>query len=463
MMSTRSQVSLYAAPVSLALFLLYRYWAPIRRRKICHPPSPTSLPLVGNIFSIPHGPEYYAFAELGEQLKSDIVFLNILGHRLIVLNSAEAATEILDKRSASYSDRPQIPMVMDASLMNWSGLTSMIGYNDLWRHHRRVMNNWLNARSVTQFYDLQERQARSLLKRLLSATNHNSPFGQVKNEFFFHPSAMGSLMLQLAYGYKPQDHQDQFFKEARLAFHNVMSAAMQTNFFVNIFPSLLYIPQWFPGTGWRRTGREYGAQQEKAKTEPYEWVKAQVNAHILVSFVAAMVSNPHAQTRAQQELDTVLGPGVFPSISDKERLPYIRNLIDEVLRLYPVAPLALEIFVTRDTIRAIGRDPRHYENPEVFNPDRYIDPNVPRVPAFGWGRRKCAGFHFAQASVFINIASLLATFTFSKKRNSNGEELTPQIKVERNSFMFELQPFDFELKPRSEGHRQLILGNVDGE
>lgn len=54
-----------------------------------------------------------------------------------------------------------------------------------------------------------------------------------------------------------------------------------------------------------------------------------------------MVLNPHAQARAQQELDTVLGQVKLPSISDRERLPYIRNLIDEVLRMYPIVPLGM--------------------------------------------------------------------------------------------------------------------------
>jgi cytochrome P450 len=37
--------------------------------------------------------------------------------------------------------------------------------------------------------------------------------------------------------------------------------------------------------------------------------------------------------------------------------------------------------------RAISRDEENYPTPEVFNPDRYLDPNVPPVPGFGWGRR----------------------------------------------------------------------------
>lgn len=51
-----------------------------------------------------------------------------------------------------------------------------------------------------------------------------------------------------------------------------------------------------------------------------------------------MVLNPHVQERAQQEIDTVLGPVTLPKISDRERLPYVNNLIHELLRWHPVAP-----------------------------------------------------------------------------------------------------------------------------
>ncbi|KAG8727691.1 hypothetical protein FRC11_012688 [Ceratobasidium sp. 423] len=269
-----SPTGLYVGVTSLTLILLL--WRLIRRPKIHHPPSPASLPFVGNLFSIPSGHEYVAFAKLGEQLKSDIVYLEILGHKHIILNSVEAASELLEKRAALHSDRPLIPMVKDPALMNWSGAVGLVGYNDLWRHYRRMMNNWLNARAVTQYYDLQEQQAHLLLQRLLNSTNYSHPFKHVKDEIFF---AMGSLMMQLAYGYKPQDSQDPFFKEAKLAFHNLVLASMQTSardFLVNVFPAMSYIPDWFPGTGWKRMAREYGAQQNKAKTEPYEWLKSQI-------------------------------------------------------------------------------------------------------------------------------------------------------------------------------------------
>ncbi|KEP46282.1 cytochrome P450 family protein [Rhizoctonia solani 123E] len=489
------RVGLNVGLASLALVLLWRL---VRRPKVRHPPSPTSLPLVGNLFSIPPDHEHVAFAKLGEQLKSDIVFLEIFGHQMLVLNSAKAALELLEKRSALYSDRPIIPMITEPGLMNWSSNASIIGYNDIWRHYRRIMNNWLNMRAVTQFTSLQERQARMLLQRLLSVSNHIQPFEHVKNEFYF---AMGSLMLRLAYGYQPQDPQDQFLKELKLAFHNVLSAGMQTStqdFFVNIFPALSRLPDWFPGTSWKRTGREWGAQQDKAKTEPYEWLKNQVaggdyqpsllapllqdhkllsglsleerdkrlkeigiilygggtdtSSIFLVNLVAAMVLNPHVQARSQRELDTVLGQGILPSISDKERLPYVRGVVNEVLRLYPVLPLAVAHACFQDDtyrgyeiqkgtimvapitiIRAIGRDVQLYEDPGMFNPERYLDPTVPQPPVFGWGRRKCPGIHFAETSIFIAAALILSVFTFSKRKDGNGNEISPQLELERNS------------------------------
>ncbi|KAJ1300629.1 hypothetical protein OPQ81_002281 [Rhizoctonia solani] len=332
---------------------------------------------------------------------------------------------MLERRAALYSDRPPIPMVKDPGLMNWPGNVGLIEYGEVWRHCRRMMKNWLNKRAVNRFDDLQERQARLLLQRLLGPTNHVQPFGHIKDEFFF---IIGSTMLQLTYGYKPKNPQDRFFKEAQQTIHNVISAGMQTNSLVNVFPALLYVPDWFPGTGWKRTGKEYGAQLNKARSGPYEWVKGQLangtsqpsllssllqdqkllsglclmerdkrlkdigialfgggtdtTANFFVCFVAAMVMNPHVQARAQHELDTVLGPAVLPRISDKERLPYIRNVIDELFRLYPVVPLD-----SLGNIWAMTRDPRHYYDPETFDPDRYLDPNVSRPPVFGWGRR----------------------------------------------------------------------------
>ncbi|THU99936.1 hypothetical protein K435DRAFT_855184 [Dendrothele bispora CBS 962.96] len=52
---------------------------------------------------------------MGQKYNSDIVHIKVLGDRTIILNSAKVTNELLEKRSAIYSDRPPMPMIVDLS------------------------------------------------------------------------------------------------------------------------------------------------------------------------------------------------------------------------------------------------------------------------------------------------------------------------------------------------------------
>lgn len=507
-----SNTCLCAAFAVLATALIRRR---VTRQKTARPPSPLSLPLIGNLLTMPSGPEYLAFMKLGKDLNSDVVYLEILGNRILVLNSAQAASDLLDKRSALYSDRVCPPTIKEPAFFDWSRNPAILGYNDTWRHHRRMMNNWLNSRAVTQFHRLQEKQTRSLLRRLLDVSGQSRPFETVKAEIFF---TMASSMFQLAYGYHLQGNRDPVFRNLQEAVHLGMMAVMFTNFYVNLFPALARVPDWFPGTGWKRTIREWRERKERAINAPFEWTRAQVDKGVaelsilgellqdhdltsaldpeekdtrlkelgvalfaggtdttstaLVSFIAAMILHPQIQAKAQDEIDTVLGPATLPTIADQERLPYVNRVILELMRWHPVAPTAIPHMCLQDdnyrgydiprntvvigNLWAISRDEQFYNEPEVFNPDRFLDPNVPSLPSFGWGRRKCPGMHFGEASLFLAVTSLLATYTFSKKKDESGKEIEPKIESTSNAIVFELKPFEFEFQPRSEKHHRLI-------
>ncbi|CAE6444316.1 unnamed protein product [Rhizoctonia solani] len=510
---------LYVALVSvLTALLLNRYHRRAKgRSSLRYPPSPPYIPFFGNWFFIPSGPEYLAFKKLGEDLNSDVISLQMFGRRFVILNSAEAATDLLEKRSAIYSDRSPAPMMSDPRLMGWSTNAGMIRYNDLWRHYRRLFNNWFNTRAAPQFHKIQQNQARALLRRLLEVSEEAHPFSRARDEFFF---TLASTMFQVGYGYQLKEPDDPFFVNARQTIHNFTEASMFTNFLVNIFPTMIHIPDWVPGTGWKRTGREWRRIKEKAMDEPFEWTKAQVAAgtakysilgsllqdhklvsdlsdeerdkrikelglvmysatswgqssNLLIAFVAAMVLNPAVQMKAQEEIDTILGPATLPTVSDIERFPYVSNLIKELKRWHPVVPGALPHTCFVDdhyrgydirkgtiiigNVWAMTRDERYYRDPEVFDPDRFLDLNVPPAPVFGWGRRKCPGINLGEASLSIAITSLLATYTFSKQRDINGTDIAPFIESDANTTALELRPFEFRLELRSERHRQLIL------
>ncbi|CAE6401944.1 unnamed protein product [Rhizoctonia solani] len=139
-------------------------------RKVAHQPSPMSLPIIGNLFSLPPGPEHIMYMNLGKQLSSDIIYLNLLRNDIVVLNSAQAASDLLDKRSSLYSDRLRPLMFEDNSLLDWSTSPSLLEYNDAWRHQRRMMDKWMNGKDVSQFHKILETQTRPLLQRFLAAS-----------------------------------------------------------------------------------------------------------------------------------------------------------------------------------------------------------------------------------------------------------------------------------------------------
>ncbi|KAH7337616.1 cytochrome P450 [Rhizoctonia solani] len=516
-LTSNGRTVLYTTLALAVPVVLVHYRRLAGSRKPRHPPSPVSFPVLGHLLYLSSTSVHLDFMRISEQLQSDIIYLKIFGENMIILNSVQAASDILEKRSATYSDRLCPPFGKDPTLFDLSDNLAMLGCNDTWRHQRCMLNKWLNVRAVSQFDGLLEHQTTLLLQCLLSQSEHPRPFEMVKQEFFF---AMGSAMLKLGYGYQLESKDDRVFQEAQLVVTRIVKSLNPTAFAVNLFPFLTHAPSWFPGTGWKRIAREWREHKEKVYKSLYEWTKSQTagtaepsvlgyllqdedlapelgpeeiekrlkelsiglygggtetSSGTLMKFVAAMVLNPEVQAKAQEEIDSVIGSDTLPKMFDRNRLPYVQNLISEVLRWHTVSPTGLPHVCSQDdTYRgydiekgtvimfntwAMSRDKEIYKDPELFNPDRFLDPSVPRLPVFGWGRRICPGLHFAESTLFIIIASLLATFTFSAKKDTEGREIVPDIRDAPDPLALTLQPFEFELKPRSELHRKLITTN----
>ena len=63
-----------------------------------------------------------------------------------------------------------------------------------------------------------------------------------------------------------------------------------------------------------------------------------------------MASNPHVQTRAQAELDSVVGTDRLPTMADRSALPYMNALVSEILRSHVVVPTGAPHRVTEDDV-----------------------------------------------------------------------------------------------------------------
>lgn len=93
------------------VFLLFRR----NRRPLIYPPGPKGVPILGNLFDIPIEKHWDKFTEWGETF-GDVVFLYIPGAPMVILNSAKATNDLLEKQSANYSDRPCMYIVLRSDL-----------------------------------------------------------------------------------------------------------------------------------------------------------------------------------------------------------------------------------------------------------------------------------------------------------------------------------------------------------
>lgn len=77
-----------------------------------------------------------------------------------------------------------------------------------------------------------------------------------------------------------------------------------------------------------------------------------------------MVLYPEVQKRAQEEMDSVLGHGHLPQFGDEDSLPYLRAVLQEVVRWNPPVPLGQirDIYLSRNLLTS-----RHFRCAAPFD------------------------------------------------------------------------------------------------
>jgi cytochrome P450 len=143
----------------------------------------------------------------------------------------------------------------------------------------------------------------------------------------------------------------------------------------------------------------------------------------------ALSQNPEVEARLHAELDSVLGEAP-PTLDDLKKLPYTLQVIKEVLRLYPAAPFYVRDSSAEDELDgmkipagarmllfpyATHRHPDFWEEPERFNPDRWLperesarDPHA--YHPFSAGQRICLGSNFSLFETHLLTAMLARRF-----------------------------------------------------
>ncbi|OSD00652.1 cytochrome P450 [Trametes coccinea BRFM310] len=497
--------------VLAACVALICVYALTRRADTRRPPGPAPKALIGNLTDVPSGGnEWLGYAALARKYASDVVYFTVLGTHLLVINSFEAARDLLDKRGALYSDRPRLVMIKE--LMDWEWNLILMSYGKLFLAYRRTVQQEFQPTNVAELHHpVMTREVIAFLGRLLS-----TPDNLV--EHLKHMAA--AIIMMVTYGHQVESIHDTYVALAEAVREHAESRPGVE--IVDMLPILKYLPAWFPGASFQREAAIARDLSFRMRTEPFKMVKeradagrsvpcmatrllsqdlqipdgisqddfvknscgvvysagADTTAAALRNFTLAMMVYPEVQKKAQAELDQVVGRDRLPTFEDRAQLPYVSKVVKESLRWKAVSPLGVpHATLDRDeyqgasipkgttvlaNIYAILHDKSVYFSPDSFNPDRYSpspgkpegEPDPARA-AFGFGRRICPGRFFAEDSLFLTIASMLHVFAISPPEGTTATKVYDSVKWS-SGLVSHPTAFPFIITPRFDTAPSLV-------
>lgn len=227
-------VTLILSLLGFAIFAIYTKYQ--KRTAVPLPPGPRPLPVIGNLLDLPKEHDWLHWAK-HKELYGPISTVSVLGRRLVILNDFSLATDILNKRSSIYADRPVftfsckmwvfsvttiitgLPIylcrwVSRPTRIGWEHGTVAMRYGPRHREYRKKANRVMGNRlAISKFYALQEAETRKLLFKVAKsgdAVLSTAIRAYVRYSYFWYDtlidlafcSMVGAIILRISHGYR---------------------------------------------------------------------------------------------------------------------------------------------------------------------------------------------------------------------------------------------------------------------
>ncbi|KAF2177781.1 cytochrome P450 [Zopfia rhizophila CBS 207.26] len=498
-------------------FIVILFWqlSKIGRRPKDYPPGPPTLPLLGNLHQIPDQKRHLQFEKWAREYGP--IFSLMLGTKaMIVLNSDQAIKDLVDKRGAIYSSRPDAYIAQDILSGGLRVLFMPNSPTGVWKMVRKFLHQILSVSAARTYVPYQDLENKAMLLGVLENPNN----------FIEHLRRYtASLTTQMTFGFRTTSIEDPRFKQAFDIFERSSELiASRTAAMLDLLPILRQLPDFLLPI--KREGKKIHQNERDLFRNYYLNTKqglkngtakpcvckdlvqmqskegftddlaayisgsilqagSETTASILVGFVQAMVIWPEVARAAQEELDRICEDR-FPDLNDVPNLPYIRACAKETLRWMPGFLLGIPHAVTKDdtylgyripqgatvilNVWGVHMDPERHPNPRKFEPLRYINDHQSSIDAannpdasqrdhfvFGAGRRRCQGMHIADRSIYLAISRLLWAFDFKRAVDpKTQQEIVPDMDYLVDGMMSLPHPFQANIVPRNAYKAQCI-------
>ncbi|KAJ2926328.1 hypothetical protein H1R20_g10780, partial [Candolleomyces eurysporus] len=477
------------------------------------------------MFQIPSELQWIKYHEWSTELNTDILHLQAAGTHVIVLDKYEVAADLLEARSSLYSGRPRMVMAhqIEASFGYQSG--------NYWRKHRRLAQTSLQATAIKQYRPHLAQGTRKFLKRLLDDRDdgnlishlrqltaeiilsvaygieiqqENDPYIKISedaNQGAIIAGVPGAFLVDTIpiLKYVPAWFPGASFKRKAREWYKMTRAMVE----VPYADAKKRIESGNPTVSILQTNlqRIQAGEKDDAFTEDVLRNTLAVlysggsdtTVSTMGTCILGLLEHPEVLRKAQVQIDGVVKPGHLPDLDDEPSLPYITAIVKEALRWRDVVPFGVPHALSTDDVYkgyrlpagaiiianqwAMLHDEKVYSDPFEFKPDRFINPETGRIDysrardpghaCFGFGRRICPGRFMAFESLWLSIASLIATFNIEKAKEKvtlpSGEEVERTVELTHeyaSAFIAMPKPFRCVFKPRSEAKAELIRASV---
>ncbi|GKV37581.1 hypothetical protein SLEP1_g45599 [Rubroshorea leprosula] len=461
----------------LISLLLCVAWAMVTKRKHRRleelgrlPPGPRWWPVVGNIFQLGWAP-HVSFAKLARK-HGPIMTLWLGSMSTVVISSAEVAREMFKNHDVVLAGRKVYETMKGDFGNEGSIITSQYGPH--WRMLRRLcITEFFVPSRLDAMRSVRGRCIDRMVQYIEDASAGGTTAVDVRRFFFLMSfNLIGNLMFSKDLLEPKSEGGAKFFYHVG----KVMELAGKPNIadFVPILRWLdpqglrrktqFHVDKAYEIAGSfikeRMESLEHGGIHNEAERkdyldvllefhgtgaeEPSRFSSRTINAIVFEMFAAGtdttastlewamaeLLHNPRVLKKVQAELRSRVSAGKKLEENDVENLPYLKAVIKETLRLHPPLPFLvphmamdscrmLGYHIPKETqvlvnVWAIGRDPKTWEKPTEFMPERFLEPNAVEYKGqhyefipFGSGRRMCPAMPLASRVLPLALGSVL--------------------------------------------------------
>ncbi|CDP18841.1 unnamed protein product [Coffea canephora] len=448
------------------------------------PPGPKKIPFIGNLHNLLGSLPHHALAKLAKK-HGDLMHLQLGEVSAVVVSSPHSAKEILKTHDHVFVDRPEI--LVGKIICYDSSSIAFSQYGDYWRQMRKICAmEVLSAKSVRSFGSIRQDEVLHLISSIRGSTIGGQPINLTEEISSFTSSmicraACGKvfreritlieLMKEVLSRTSGFDISDLFPSKKILHHLSSMKPTLQKlHHKIDVILESV-INEHIENLARSKTvNGEFGQEdlidvllriKESGDLQfpiTNKTIKAimfdmftggtETSATLVEWAMSEMIRNPNVMSKAQNEIrKAFLGKEKIEEM-DIEGLRYLKLVIKETLRLHPPLPLLVPMecrkqceidgYIIPSKTRvfvnawAIQRDPKYWDDPESFKPERFHNNPVDFTGTqfeylpFGGGRRICPGISFGLANVEFPLAQLLYNFDWKLPGgiNSNGLDMT---------------------------------------